>query len=203
MLLQKVLPEQGLLETQEQWQAILKFFGDDEIAPKLDGMWASSSRHHAEDINIARWEELQLEVAKISKVISAAHAPCFSFKAAAISTIVSLSVKIRQMAELAFLGLTVQGLCAAKGLAQDPERATSCEGDHAGSRLPALGCGGLQKDEPPAQGPILRAPKDWQGKPAPPSPFAHFPQQASYLVQSLGQHLQYFGLLIIDIVSAA
>ena len=72
MLLQRVLPEQELLDSREQWQAVLKFFGDDEIAPKLDGMWASTGRQPAEDMNIVRWRELQQEVAKIAKVNSGA-----------------------------------------------------------------------------------------------------------------------------------
>lgn len=67
-LVQKLLPEQGLLETTEQWQAILKFFGDDEIAPKLDSMWASQTSGNRGEVNQSRWEDLQQEVAKVSKV---------------------------------------------------------------------------------------------------------------------------------------
>ena len=67
-LLQKLLPEQGILETRERWQAILKFFGEDEIAPKLDSLWASSSRMSSGDANVSRWEALEQEVARVSKV---------------------------------------------------------------------------------------------------------------------------------------
>ena len=37
------------------------------------------------------------------------------------------------------------------------------EGDHFRVRLPTPGCGGLQEDEPSAQGALLRAPQDRQG----------------------------------------
>lgn len=44
------------------------------------------------------------------------------------------------------------------------------EGDHFRVRLPAPGCGGLQEDEPSAQGALLRAPQDRQGADAHLSP---------------------------------
>ena len=65
---QRILPDQGLMETRERWQAVLKFFGEDEIALKLDSMWASQSRSFSNIVNAQRWEELQQEVAKVYKV---------------------------------------------------------------------------------------------------------------------------------------
>ena len=72
MLVQNLLPEQGLLETREQWQAILKFFGDDEIAPKLDTMWATQNSNSGRDLNTSRWNDLQQELGKVSKVANLA-----------------------------------------------------------------------------------------------------------------------------------
>ena len=69
MSAQRFLPEQGLLETREQWQKVLKFFGEDELIVKMDGMWALQNRDGYADVNERRWEELQQEIAKIVKVL--------------------------------------------------------------------------------------------------------------------------------------
>lgn len=49
----------------------------------------------------------------------------------------------------------------------------SQEGNHSGMRIPQTGCGGVQEDEPPAEGTFLCAPQDWQGKPGLPVPHKH------------------------------
>ena len=68
---QKLLPEQGLLETAERWQSVLRFFGDDDIATRLDSRWAAqASGLRSSDINATRWAELEAEVSKVARVRS-------------------------------------------------------------------------------------------------------------------------------------
>ena len=68
---QKLLPEQGLLENVERWQSVLCFFGDDDVATRLDARWAAqASGARSSDINATRWAELEAEVSKVARVRS-------------------------------------------------------------------------------------------------------------------------------------
>jgi hypothetical protein len=84
VLVQKLLPEQGLLEDRERWLAVLKFFDEvDEIGPRLDARWAAQPSDQGPAINATRWQELEAEVAKIIKV----SPPSLSLQAEKLSRI--------------------------------------------------------------------------------------------------------------------
>lgn len=66
--LQKILPEQGLLEGQENWTKILRFFGDEEFVQRLNQKWTHQTQELGSNINVTRWNEIEIEVAKLNRV---------------------------------------------------------------------------------------------------------------------------------------
>ena len=78
LLLQAILPQQGLLESADRWQGVLRYFGDDEIAHRLHSRWTGQSTRDVDGMtNVQRWEELEAEVAKVSRcaAVSTAGTP--------------------------------------------------------------------------------------------------------------------------------
>ena len=66
---QKLLPEQGLLEDQERWLAVLRFFDEvEDFGARLDARWAAQPADQGPGVSAARWQELEAEVAKVAKV---------------------------------------------------------------------------------------------------------------------------------------
>ena len=67
---QKILPAQGLLEGKENWSKILRFFGDEEFVHRLSQRWSQQTAELGSNINITRWNEIEIEIAKLAKVSS-------------------------------------------------------------------------------------------------------------------------------------
>ena len=69
--MQKLLPEQGLLEDQERWLAVLRFFDEvEDFGARLDARWAAQPADQGPGVSATRWQELEAEVAKVAKVHS-------------------------------------------------------------------------------------------------------------------------------------
>lgn len=63
--LQRILPEQHLLEDEESWQGILRYIPDEDVRAKLHGRWSSGRQAVHGDINTFRWLDLVAEVDKV------------------------------------------------------------------------------------------------------------------------------------------
>lgn len=68
--MQRILPEQHLLEDEESWQGILKYIPDADLRAKLHGRWSSGRQVIEGDINTFRWLDLVSEVDKVLPPVS-------------------------------------------------------------------------------------------------------------------------------------
>ena len=79
--MQRILPEQHLLEEEESWQSILKYIPDADLQAKLHGRWSSGRQAIDGDINTFRWRDLVSEVDKvISKASQSSKLMLLSFR---------------------------------------------------------------------------------------------------------------------------
>lgn len=67
--LQVLLPEQQLLESPEQWAGILAHIPDSSLRDKLHRSWSNNGKgRDAQDLNVARWNELVHELTSMKQV---------------------------------------------------------------------------------------------------------------------------------------
>lgn len=75
MRVQRILPEQHLLEDEEHWHSILKYIPDEDLREKLCGRWSSGRQMVEGDINTFRWLDLTAEVEKVIGRTCFVHLP--------------------------------------------------------------------------------------------------------------------------------
>ncbi len=62
---QRILPEQRLLDTDAGCESVLAYLRGDEVAARLRQRWARGGGAHGAELSVQRWGELEAEIDKV------------------------------------------------------------------------------------------------------------------------------------------